>query len=129
MTLALMGMMVPLVGAHEGMEMPSQGKKVTLKGTLVDTNCYLKDGHVTNDHDEMRACGRDCLKDGVPAGLLVDKQLYVLIFPGVVFKDCVGKTVEITGTVVQMNLLLPDKAFVFEGKEKKAIKLAGKVMM
>ncbi len=114
--------------AHEGMDAPS-GKKVTLSGTLVDVNCYLKDGHTGDDHDSMKKCGRDCLNDGLPAGLLVGKMLYVIIFPGPVFADCVGKTVEVSGTVKNGSMLLPEKAFVVEKDKKKPIKLTGKVMM
>lgn len=107
----------------------AKGKTVTVTGTLVDTNCYLKDGATGNDHDSMKACGRDCLKDGIPAGVLADGKLYVLIFPAPVFADYVGKAVEITGTLQNESQLLPDKAFVVGKDGKKPIKLAGKVMM
>ena len=114
---------------HEGMESKNKGKEVTVTGILVDTNCYLKDGHTNDDHDTMKACGRDCLRDGIPAGVLAGKKLYILVFPANVFSNYAGKTVEITGDLLEGNLLLPEKAFVIEKKEKKAIKLAGKVMM
>src|SRR5690349_3977903 len=94
MGLALMSLVFSYAYAHEGMDAP-KGKTVTVKGTLVDTNCYLKDGHKDDNHDSMKSCGRDCLKDGVPAGVLAGGKLYVLIFPSAVFADFVGKTVEI----------------------------------
>jgi len=103
-------------------------KKTTLKGTLVDTKCYLDGGDTGNDHGTMKACGTSCLKDGSPAGLLVGKKLYILIFPAPTFADYVGKTVEITGEVRQGNLI-PEKAFVVEGGKKTAIKMAGAAMM
>jgi hypothetical protein len=130
MLLAAIGMLASFAYAHEdGMEMGSKGKEVTLSGTLVDINCYLKDGHTGDDHDAMKKCGRDCLRDGLPAGLLVDKKLYTLVFPGPVFADFVGKTVEISGDLHDGNILIPEKASVVEKSGKKPIKLKGKVMM
>ena len=129
MLLAMLGLTAAYVSAHEGMEMGSKGKDVTVTGTLVDMNCYLKDGHMTDDHDAMKRCGRDCLKDGLPAGLVVDKKLYAIVFPGPVFADFVGKKVEISGEVYGDNILIPVKASVVEKGNKKPIKLKGKVMM
>src|SRR4029079_2180238 len=111
---------------HEG---NSKGKTVTLKGSLVDTSCFLKEGHDGDDHDNMKACGKDCLKDGIPAGLLVGKKLYVLIFPARVFANYVGKTIEITGELYGDDMLHPSKAEVIEKKGKMTIKLAGQEMM
>jgi len=125
----MLGLAATYAYAHEGMEMDSKGKEITVTGTLVDVNCYLKDGQTTDDHDAMKRCGRDCLRDGLPAGLLVDKKLYTLVFPGPVFADYVGKKVEITGEVYDGNILIPVKASVVDKGGKKAIKLKGKVMM
>ncbi len=127
LVLALVGF-YSLVHAHEhGGD--SKGKTVTVRGTLVDTSCYLKDGHTDDNHDNMKACGKDCLKDGVPAGLLVGKQLYILIFPSRVFANYVGKTIEITGELFGDDMLHPRKAEVVEKKGNKTIKLAGQEMM
>lgn len=123
------GLAASFAFAHEGMDMGTKGKTVTVTGILVDTNCYLKDGHTGDDHDAMKKCGRDCLKDGLPAGVLVGKKLYVLVFPGSAFADCVGKTVEISGDLHNDNILIPEKASVVEKSGKKAIKLSGKAMM
>jgi hypothetical protein len=106
-----------------------EGKTLVVKGTLVDVNCYLKGGFTTDDHDGMLRCGRDCLQQGLPAGLLVDKKLYLLVFPGKVFADYVGKTLEVSGTLYDGSLLLPGKADVVGKDGKKSIKLKGKVMM
>jgi hypothetical protein len=130
MVLMALGLAASFAFAHEGMEMGGdKGKEVTLSGTLVDVNCYLKDGHTGNDHDAMKKCGRDCLRDGLPAGLLVGKKLYMLVFPGSVFADYVGKTVEVSGDLHSDNILIPEKAMVVEKGSKKTIKLRGKVMM
>ena len=57
------------------------------------------------------------------------RSLYTLIFPGSVFADYVGKTVEIGGDLHDGNILIPEKASVVEKSGKKSIKLKGKVMM
>ena len=130
MWVAVAGLAVNFVRANAEMEMAGpQGKHVTVTGILVDTNCYLKDGHTTDDHDSMKKCGRDCLRDGLPAGVLVGKKLYVLIFPGSVFSDYAGKTIEVSGTQYGDDVLIPEKASVVEKDGKKSIKLKGKVMM
>ena len=104
-------------------EAKKKEKTVTLKGTLVDTKCFLQDGEKGNDHEGMKACGTDCLKDGTPAGLLTDKGLYILVFPSPTFADYVGKTLEVTGKVYGKGNLVPDKASVVEKGKKTAIKL------
>ncbi len=106
-----------------------KGMETTLKGTLVDVNCYLKEGDTNDDHDDMKGCGKTCLRQGLPAGLLVGDKLYLLIFPSDTFMDYVGKTVEVKGTVYNGNLLFPGKASVGTGSDKKSINLKGKVMM
>lgn len=77
-------------------DMGQKAKTVTMTGTLVDVACYLDDGDSGNDHMGMKGCGTECLKGGSPAGLLVDKTLYVVVFPASAFADYVGKKVEIT---------------------------------
>ena len=127
--LMALGLAVSFAFADEGKETGEKGKTLMITGILVDVNCYLKDGHKGDDHDAMKKCGRDCLKDGLPAGILVGKKLYMLVFPGPVFADYVGKTVEVTGEMYAENVMIPEKAWVLEEGSKKAIKLRGKVMM
>jgi hypothetical protein len=130
MVLMALGLAASFALAHADMDMGGdKGKEVTVTGILVDVNCYLKDGHTGDDHDAMKKCGRDCLRDGLPAGVLVDKKLYVLVFPGPVFADYVGKTVEVSGDLHAENVLIPEKASVVDKSGKKPIKLKGKVMM
>ena len=100
-------------------------KTITIKGILVDSNCYLKMGDAGDDHMGIKRCGQACLNDNIPASVLIDKKLYVLIFSGHVFADCVGKTVEVTGVLHSDNFLTPEKVFVVEKDFKKAIKLRG----
>jgi hypothetical protein len=112
------------------MEKSAKPKKVTLTGTLVDVSCYVSDGETGNDHGSMKGCGSDCLKGGSPAGLLVGKKLYIVVFPAGVFADYAGKQVELTGVLYGTDNLIPTKAAVVDkdGK-KKEISLKGKAMM
>jgi len=107
----------------------SKGKTITVRGTLVDTSCYFEEGQKGDDHDGMKACGKDCLNSGIPAGVLVDDKVYILIFPAKAFADMVGETVEIKGEAYGDNLIHPKKAFVVDKDGKKPIKLTGFEMM
>ena len=51
---------------------------VTVKGELIDTYCYSLMGAKGASH---RACGIECVKKGIPAGLLEDgtNKIYVLL--------------------------------------------------
>ena len=112
------------------MDQGSKTKKVTLTGTLVDVTCYLEEGDTGNDHGGMKGCGTECLNGGSPAGLLVDKDLYILAFPAPVFSKYVGKKVELTGDVYGTNNLMPTKAFeIDKDGKKKTIDIKGKAMM
>jgi hypothetical protein len=107
----------------------SRGKTITVQGTLIDTSCYFAEGQKGDDHDGMKACGKDCLNSGEPAGVLVDDKVYVLIFPAKAFADYVGKVVEIKGEAYGDNLIHPKKAVVVDKTGKKPIKLTGFEMM
>ncbi len=107
----------------------SKGKTITVRGTLVDTSCYFEEGQKGDDHDSMKACGKDCLNSGIPAGVLVDDKVYILIFPAKAFADVAGQTVEIKGDAYGENLIHPTKAFVIDKNGKKPIKLTGFEMM
>ena len=63
------------------------------------------------------------MKDGTPAGLLVGKELYILVFPSPAFADYAGKTLEITGKIYGGHNLVPMKANVVEKGKKTPIKL------
>jgi hypothetical protein len=110
-------------------DMGQKAKTVTLTGTLVDVACYLDDGDSGNDHMGMKACGTECLKGGSPAGLLVDKTLYVLVFPSSAFADYVGKKVEIIGDGYGTNLIPKKVSQVNTDGSKKTISIKGKAMM
>ncbi len=78
---------------------------VKIKGEVIDTYCYGLMGAKGESH---RQCAMDCLKAGIPAGLLEEGtgKVYVLLpnkdksgLPKAVI-DKAGRTVTITGKVV-----------------------------
>jgi len=79
-------------------------QSVTLKGEVIDTFCYALMGAKGESH---RQCAIDCVKAGIPAGLLEEGtgKVYVLLpnkdksgLPkGVI--DKLGRTASITGRV------------------------------
>ena len=77
---------------------------VTVKGELIDTYCYALMGAKGESH---RQCAIDCIKAGIPAGLLEEGtgKVYVLLpnkdktgLPKAVV-DKMGRTVSITGKI------------------------------
>jgi hypothetical protein len=77
---------------------------VTVKGEVIDTYCYALMGAKGESH---RQCAIDCVKKGIPAGLLEDgtNKVYVLLpnkdkssLPTAVI-DKMAKKVTITGKV------------------------------
>ena len=113
--------------AEAGKAQPS--KAVTISGLLVDAYCYMKEGDVTQTHGTLKNCGTQCLEQGLPAGVVVDGKLYLLVFPGTAFKDFLYLPVEIIGELYGDSDLIPAKATVTIDGKKKNIKLAGKIMM
>jgi len=73
----------------------------TWQGTLVDSNCYLKDNSLTgNDHMGVKGCGTACLKQGLPAGLLTNaKKYHVLVAPSLALAPYVGQEVRVRGSM------------------------------
>ena len=113
--------------AQEQKGVPS--RQVMVTGTLVDAYCYMKEGDLTQTHMNIKSCGTECLKGNLPAGVLANGKLYVLIFPGTAFMDYLYKQVEITGDLYGNSDLIPLKAVAVVDGQRKNIKLAGKVMM
>ena len=77
---------------------------VTVKGEVIDTYCYALMGAKGESH---RQCAIDCIKAGIPAGLLEEGtgKVYVLLpnkdktgLPKGVIDKC-GRTATITGKV------------------------------
>ncbi len=51
----------------------------TLTGEVVDLNCYLGHGGMGKDHAK---CAKQCIKKGLPVGLLTEKgEIYLAVGP------------------------------------------------
>jgi hypothetical protein len=94
------------------------------EGTLVDSNCYLKDNSLTgNDHMGVKECGTACLKSGLPAGLLTkDKKYHVLIAPSLTMAPYVGQHVRVSGSV-HTGAILAEKVEVRRDGKWEEVKL------
>lgn len=83
------------------------GEDVTLKGELVDLTCYLNRPQMGKGAAHA-GCARKCLGNGLPAGLLTDEGLYLLIDHstgnvGQEFGHLAGETLEIRGQVKNLD--------------------------
>ena len=103
--LAFLGGFVILLLVLGGLsQVYAQAKTQTIKGEVIDTYCYALMGAKGESH---RQCAIDCVKAGIPAGLLEEGtgKVYVLLpnkdksgLPkGVIEK--LGRTASITGRV------------------------------
>jgi len=103
--IALLAGFVTLLLVLSGLsQVYAQAKTVTVKGEVIDTYCYALMGAKGESH---RQCAIDCVKAGIPAGLLEEGtgKVYVLLpnkdktgLPkGVI--DKLGRVASITGKV------------------------------
>jgi hypothetical protein len=83
-------------------------------GQLVDSRCYVKMGATGGDHAE---CAVQCLKDGIPAALLLDSgELYYIVAPAMGFAEYANKTVRLTGKVNdKLHAVVPVKIEIKKG--------------
>lgn len=98
---------------------PAFAKEVTVKGTIVDQTCYMKDkANTTNDHGDMKDCATVCAKKGAPLAILTADGKLLEITGGLAAdKNAkliahVGHTVEITGDATEKDgkmLIAADK--------------------
>lgn len=85
----------------------AQGKEVTLKGEVVDLQCYLVHPDMGQGPDHAK-CAQMCMNKGLPVGFLTEEgKLYLLLGPG---HDSVrsmvsatGETVTLKGTLIERN--------------------------
>lgn len=103
-------------------------KPATWEGTLVDSNCYLKDNSLTgNDHMGMKDCGTACLKSGLPAGLVTrDKKYRVIIARAPALAPYVGQQVRVTGAA-KGDAIMAEKVEVNKNGKWEAVNI--KAMM
>ncbi len=89
------------------------GPEQTLSGEIVDIVCYLQHPESARG-DDHAACARQCINKGLPAALLSNGKLYLLMKPGhaPIVEDVAplaGKQVKVTGVVIErdgMNALV-----------------------
>ena len=82
----------------------------TVKGTLVDSSCYLGMNMTENDHGDMRVCGTACLKMGQPGGVVTsDGAFHAIIAPAAKLAPHAGHTVRITG-MLKEGVIMATKA-------------------
>lgn len=85
----------------------AHGEEVTLKGEVVDLQCYLVHHDNAKGPDHAK-CAEACIKKGLPVGFLTeDGKLYLLLGPG---HDSVqklagkaGQTITLKGALVEQN--------------------------
>ncbi len=99
-------------------------KATTWEGTLVDSNCYLKDNSLTgNDHMGVKDCGTACLKQGLPAGLLTKtKKYHALVAPSLPLAPYVGQEVRVSGSLHE-GAILAEKVEVQKNGKWEEVKL------
>src|SRR5581483_6104057 len=122
-TCCVLGPSAALADAGKGQ--PNQA--VTISGTLVDAYCYMKEGDLDQTHGTLKSCGTQCLDQGLPAGVVANGKLYLLVFPGAVFKEALYHPVEVIGELYGETDLIPAKVTVTIDGKKKNNKLAGKI--
>jgi hypothetical protein len=96
-----------VAGAHDMSKMKMKTTTATLTGEIVDTGCYLGDGARGEKHID---CATKCIANGMPMALLTNKgKLYLLTLdhdnpdPYNKLKEMAGKTVAVTGTVMERS--------------------------
>lgn len=85
----------------------AQSTAKTIKGELLDMNCYMAKGAHGADHKQ---CAQMCLQGGAPAGVLASNgQVYLLVqdhdngTPYTEIRKHGGEQVEVTGKAVTRN--------------------------
>lgn len=84
-----------------------QDKETTVKGELLDMDCYIASGAHGNDH---KSCADMCVKGGAPMGVLTtDGKVYLLVSghnkkePYEELKKHAGEEVTVTGKLTEKD--------------------------
>ncbi len=103
-SMIFLGMAFAVLTFLTGLSIVYGADAVTVKGEIIDTYCYALMGAKGESH---RQCAIDCIKAGIPAGLLEEGtgKVYVLLpnkdktgLPkGVI--DKIGRTATVTGKI------------------------------
>ena len=104
----ILGVLVSVLMLLSGTIQVYAAETVTVTGELIDTYCFVLMGAKGESH---RQCAIDCIKEGIPAGLLEDgtNKVYVLLpnkdkspLPKAVV-DKMGRKATITGKIYAMG--------------------------
>ena len=94
------------VTALTGSAMAASLTPVTVKGTLLDMKCYSAAGVTSRKHG--MGCGKMCLKEGIPAGILVNGKAWVLATNSKKLADYVGLKIKVVGKAnAKDDILIP----------------------
>lgn len=102
------------------------GEKVTLKGEVIDTACYLAHEAQGAEH---ASCAASCIRKGMPAGLLLpDGNVYVLLGAehdalNAKLADVAAQQIEATGEVSEapgLRALFVEEWHVADGSKAPA---------
>ena len=97
-------------------------KTVTVKGQLLDMNCYS--AHGTKGRAHGRVCGKKCLLSGAPAGILVHGHAWTLDANPKPLAPYVGMMIRVKGQCnTRDHVLLPTMIKVDDHGTWKTIKL------
>ena len=84
-----------------------QSKETTVKGELLDMDCYMASGAHGSDH---KSCANMCITGGAPMGVLTsDGKVYLLVAghnkkePFEELKKHAGEEVTVTGTATEKD--------------------------
>lgn len=78
----------------------------TLKGEVLDLSCYMTSGAMGKGH---KACAQGCLNKGLPAGILANGKVYLLVEDhknADAYKEALkhaAENVQISGKVINKN--------------------------
>lgn len=90
-----------------------KGKEITVEGEIVDLQCFMI--HPDDGQGEKHAkCANECIAKGLPVGLLVKDQVYLLVGPDHgSMKDVVakkgGQKISVTGTLLDRDGMMAIK--------------------
>ena len=96
------------VSAQEKKEKKKEMKETTITGEVIDVKCYLM-GMMGGKGEDHKQCALDCIKGGLPVGLLEEKSEKVyMIVPKAGMKGAndemskyVAANVKLTGTMIE----------------------------
>ena len=95
-------------------------KQVQIEGEVVDLGCFTTRDARGEDH---KACATRCIKNGNPAGIVVDNgKVYTIAAAAMPYANFASQRIRLTG-LVKNSLIRPEKMAVREGKSWREVEL------